>query len=58
MKKYDVSFILRVRMSTSVEANSMEEAENKLYGRDVLDIVKSDIIEESDIDIISMKKRS
>ena len=56
--KYEVNFILRVRMSASVEANSMEEAENKLYGRDVLDIVKTDVIEESDIDIISMKKRS
>lgn len=55
--KYEINFILRARMATLIEADSLEEAENKLYARDVLDIVKTDVLEESDCDIISITKR-
>lgn len=55
--KYEINFILRARMTTVVEADSLEEAENKLYARDILDIVKTDVLEESDIDINTISKR-
>ena len=55
--KYEINYILRANMTAVVEAKSLEEAENKLYGRTVLGLVMADNIEESDIDIISMKER-
>lgn len=55
--KYEVNYILRATMTAVVEANSLEEAENKLYHKTVLGHVMAYNIEESDIDIISMKER-
>ena len=55
--KYEMTYILTARMTAVVEADSIDLAEEKLYRRDVLDLAQKDIIEESDIDVISVSKR-
>ena len=54
--KYDIVFMLNARMNITVEADSIDEAEQKLLKKDVLEIVANGRVEESDCDIIATVK--